>query len=131
MDTNHLVLNQEDLVVVVAHHQLPEALEFNQPYPTQVGINLETLVAQVEKAIGLAAEAAAQVVMEVLLLVAIMVDLEVREEDSLKFLQHLVITVFSVVAAVVAVMVLMVITELVDLVVVDKVVVMKARALWM
>ena len=125
------VLHQEDLAAVVVLHQLMELQELNQDKLTQVGTHTEITAVLVEIVPGQAAEAAAQVVMEVLLLVAIMVDLEVREEDSLKFLQHLVITVFSVAEAAVAVMVKLVVTELVDLVVVDKVVVMKHRLLWM
>ena len=129
VDTTHLVLDQEDLVVEVAHHQLEEVMQLNQDKLTQVGVNGDMLAVLVELVIGLAAEAAAQVVVDTTHLVTIMADLVVMEEDSLKFPQHLVIMVFSVAVAVVAVMVIMVITELVDLAAVDKVVVMKARAL--
>ena len=129
VDTTHLVLNQEDLVAAVVLHQLVELQEFNQDKLTQVGVNGDIMAVMVETVIGQAAVAAAQVVLDILLQVPIMVDKVVMEEDSLKFLQRMVIVVFSVVAAAVAVMVLMVITELVDLVVVDKVVVMKIRVL--
>ena len=122
-------LLQVVVVAAVVLHQLMDLQELNQDKLTQVGTNTEIMAVLVELISGLAAEAAAQVVMEVLLLVTIMVDLEVREEDSLKFLQHLVITVFSVAEAAVAVMVAKVTMELVDLVVVDKVVVMKHRLL--
>ena len=122
-------LLQVVVVAAVVLHQLMELKELNQDKLTQVGVNGDIVAVMVEIVIGLAAEAAAQVVLDLLLLVNILVDLVVMEEDSLKFLQHLVIMVFSVVAVVVAVIVLMVIMELVDLVVVDKVVVMKDRTL--
>ena len=124
-------LLQVVVVAAVVLHQLMELQELNQDKLTQVGVNGDIMAVLEETVIGQAAEAAAQVVMEVPLQVAIMADLVVMEEDSLKFLQHLVIMVFSVVAVVVAVMVILVVTELVDLVALDKVVVMKARALWM
>ena len=124
-------LLQVVVVAAVVLHQLMELQELNQDKLTQVGVNGDIMAELEETVLGLAAVVAAQMVLDILLQVAIMVDLVVMGKDSLKFLQHLVIMVFSVAVAVVAVMVILVITELVDLVVVDKVVVMKDRALWM
>ena len=124
-------LLQVVVVAVVVLHQLVELQELNQDKLTQVGVNGDIMAELEETVLGLAAEAAAQVVMDILLQVTIMADLVVMGEDFLKFLQHLVIMVFSVAAVVVAVMVIVDLMELVDLVVVDKVVVMKSRILWM
>ena len=125
-------LLQVVLVAAVVLHQLMELQELNQDKLTQVGVNGDIMAVLVEIVLGQAAVAAALPVMDILLQVTIMADLVVMEEHfQVKFLQHLVIMVFSVVAVVVAVMVIMVVTELVDLAAVDKVVVMKARALWM
>ena len=118
-------LLQVVVVAAVVLHQLMELQELNQDKLTQVGVNGDIMAELEETVLGLAAEAAAQVVMDILLQVTIMADLVVMGEDFLKFLQHLVIMVFSVAVAVVAVMVILVITELVDLAAVDKVVVMK------
>ncbi len=131
MDTKHLVLNKEDVVVEVVLHQILRLQEFNHNKITQVGHNGVILVVTADNPNGLAAVAVVLVVKVVIVLVQIMVDKVVMEEDSPKFLQHLVIMVFSVAAAVAAVMVIQVAMEVLDLAVVDKVVVMKARVLWM
>tara|TARA_B100002019_G_scaffold280396_1_gene283275 strand:+ start:423 stop:665 length:243 start_codon:yes stop_codon:yes gene_type:complete len=73
------LLTQEDLVAAVVLHQLMDNQELNHNKLTQVGTNTEMAAVLVELVLGQAAEAAAQVVVEVLLLVTIMVDLEVRE----------------------------------------------------
>ena len=116
-------------MAAVVLHQLLDNQELNHNKLIQVGVNGDIMAVLVEIVTGLAAAVAALLVVEVLLLLTIVVEMEVLEEDSLKFLQHLVIVVFSVAVAVVAVMLLQVTMELVDLVVVDKVVVMKARTL--
>ena len=131
MDTKHLVLNKEDVVVEVVLLQPVRLQEFNHNKLIQVGHNGVILVVTADNPNGLAAVAAVLVKKVVIVLVQIMVDLVVLEEDSLKFLQHLVIMVFSVAAAVAAVMVIQVAMEVLDLAVVDKVVVTKARVLWM
>tara|TARA_Y100000004_G_scaffold88417_1_gene99111 strand:- start:111 stop:512 length:402 start_codon:yes stop_codon:yes gene_type:complete len=131
VDTKHLVLNKEDVVVEVVLHQILRLQEFNHNKITQVGHNGVILVVTADNPNGLAAVAVVLVVKVVIVLVQIMVDKVVMEEDSPKFLQHLVIMVFSVAAAVAAVMVIQVAMEVLDLAVVDKVVVMKARVLWM
>ena len=131
MDTKHLVLNKEDVVVEVVLLQPVRLQEFNHNKLIQVGHNGVILVVTADNPNGLAAVAAVLVKKVVIVLVQIMVDLVVLEEDSLKFLQHLVIMVFSVAAAVAAVMVIQVAMEVLDLAVEDRVVVMKARVLWM
>ena len=119
-------------MAAVVLHQLVDLQELNQDKATQVGVNMDIQAEQEETMLGQAAAEAVLLVLEVLLLVQRMADLVVMEEHFLmKFLQHLVLVVFSVVAVVVAVMVLMVVTELVHLAVVDKVVVMNHRVLWM
>ena len=125
MDTTHLVLNKEDVVVEVVLHRIVRLQEFNQDKLTQVGHNGVILVVTADNPNGLAAVVAVLVIKVVIVLVQIMVEVVVMEEDSLKFLQHLVIMVFSVAVAVAAVMVLRVTMVLQDLAVVDKVVVMK------
>ena len=72
-------LLQVVVVAAVVLHQLMDLQELNQDKLTQVGTNTEMAAVLVELVLGQAAEAAAQVVVEVLLLVPIMVDLEVRE----------------------------------------------------
>ena len=131
MDTKHLVLNKEDVVVEVVLLQPVRLQEFNHNKLIQVGHNGVILVVTADNPNGLAAVEVVLVKKVVIVLVQIMVDLVVLEEDSLKFLQHLVIMVFSVAAAVAAVMVIQVAMEVLDLAVVDKVVVTKARVLWM
>tara|TARA_Y100000591_G_scaffold292335_1_gene279481 strand:+ start:190 stop:585 length:396 start_codon:yes stop_codon:yes gene_type:complete len=129
VDTTHLVLNKEDVVVEVVLHRIVRLQEFNHNKPTQVGTNMDILVVTADQAAGLAAVAAVLVKKVMIVLVQIMVEMVVMVDHSPQFLQHLVIVVFSVAVAVVAVMLLQVTMELVDLVVVDKVVVMKARTL--
>ena len=131
MDTKHLVLNKEDVVVEVVLLQPVRLQEFNHNKLIQVGHNGVILVVTADNPNGLAAVEVVLVKKVVIVLVQIMVDLVVLEEDSLKFLQHLVIMVFSVAAAVAAVMVIQVAMEVLDLAVEDRVVVMKARVLWM
>ena len=125
VDTKHLVLNQEDLVVEVAHHQLEEVVQLNQELQTQVGHNMDIVVARVETTTGQAAEAAVPVVMEVTLTPAIVVVLVVLEEVSLKSLQHLVLVVIFVAVLAVVETRPRVVMDLVHLVVVDEDVVMK------
>ena len=131
VDTVHLmVLDQEDLVVAVADHQLAEVVEFNHNNPIQVGHNMDIMVEQEESTTGLVAAAVALVAV-VDLLHLTTVETVVLEETSLNSLQHLVMVDISVVVAAVAVMLIVVVTELVELAAVDKVVVMNLRVLWM
>ena len=125
VDTKHLVLNQEDLVVEVAHHQLEEVVELNQDKTIQVGHNMEIVVARVEIIAGQAAAEAALVLLEATLTPTILVEMEVLEEDSLNFLQHLVLLVLFVAVVAVVETRTRVVMEVVDLVVVDEDVVMK------
>ena len=126
VDTKHLVLNQEDLVVEVAHHQLEEVVQLNHHKATQVGINMDMLVARVEIVAGPAVAAVVPVALEIPLLVQIVVDLVVMEEHfQVIFLQHMVIMVISVAAVAVVETRPRVLLAVVDLVVVDEDVVMK------
>ena len=125
VDTKHLVLNQEDLVVEVAHHQLEEVVQLNQELQIQVGHNMDIVVARVETTLGQAAEEAVPVVMEVTLTPTIVVVLVVLEEVSLKSLQHLVLVVIFVAVLAVVETRPRVVMDLVHLVVVDEDVVMK------
>ena len=125
VDTKHLVLKQEDLVVEVAHHQLEEVVQINHHNPTQVGINMEIKAVMVEIMLGQAAEAVVPVALEIPLLVTTVVDLVVMEEHfQVIFLQHMVIMVISVAAVAVVETSNRVVTELVDLAAVDEDVVM-------
>ena len=119
-----------DLVVAVVEHQQVQHQEFNHNNQIQVGHNMDILVEQEDRINGMVEAVAALSLLEKLLH-PIGAEMALMEDSFHNSLQHLVILDISVVAAAVAVMLLVAVTELEELVVVDKVVVMKLRLLWM